>query len=65
MLVLGRKVNETIVIAGNIRITAVGIRGRSVRLSIDAPADVPVFREELLSESAAEFARKPVGNVHE
>lgn len=48
MLVLSRKLNETIVIDGNIRITVVGLRGNHVRLGIEAPARVPVLREELL-----------------
>jgi carbon storage regulator len=58
MLVLGRKLNETIVIAGNIRITTVSIRGRCVRLAIDAPADVPIFREELLDSAATNHAER-------
>ena len=49
MLVLSRKVNETILIANNIRIKVVGISGGQVRLGIEAPGDVKVMREELLS----------------
>ncbi len=48
MLVLSRKLSETIIIGDNIRITVVGIGGNQVRLGIDAPGDVPVMREELL-----------------
>ena len=47
MLVLSRKVNETIVINDNIVITVVEIRGDKVRLGIDAPKDVPVHRQEV------------------
>jgi carbon storage regulator len=47
MLVLSRKVNETIVINDNIVITVVDIRGDKVRLGIDAPKDVPVHRQEV------------------
>lgn len=47
MLVLSRKLNETIIIDGNIRITVVGLRGNQVRLGIDAPDSVGIFREEL------------------
>ena len=47
MLVLSRKLNETIVIDGNIRITVVGIRGNQVRLGIEAPDRVGIYREEL------------------
>ena len=48
MLVLERKLYERIVIADNITITVVDIRGDKVRLGIDAPKDVGVWREELL-----------------
>jgi carbon storage regulator len=47
MLVLSRKVNETIVINDNIVITVVDIRGDKVRLGIEAPKDVPVHRQEV------------------
>jgi carbon storage regulator len=53
MLVLSRKLNETIVIAGDIRITVVGIRGNQVRLGIDAPDSVGILREELCDPAAA------------
>ena len=47
MLVLSRKLNETIIIDRDIRITVVGLRGKQVRLGIEAPASVPIFRREL------------------
>ena len=47
MLVLSRKWNEAIVIDGNIRITVLGIRGNQIRLGIEAPNSVGIFREEL------------------
>lgn len=59
MLVLTRKINETVVIDGCIKITLVRIEGNKVRLAIDAPAEVPIFREELL-QAKQEFA-EPVG----
>jgi carbon storage regulator len=48
MLVLSRKLNESIVIDGNIRVMVVGFRGNQVRLGIEAPGSVPIYREELL-----------------
>ena len=48
MLVLGRKVNETITISDNIRITVLCINGNRVRLGIEAPKNLTVIREELL-----------------
>jgi carbon storage regulator len=47
MLVLSRKLNESIIIDGDIRITIVGIRGNHVRVGIEAPASIPIIREEL------------------
>ncbi len=49
MLVLSRKLNEEIVIAGNIHVKILEINGNRVRLGIEAPAQVPVLRQELRS----------------
>jgi carbon storage regulator len=48
MLVLSRKLNEKIVIDGDIVITVVKIDRNQVRLGIEAPGHVPVYREEIL-----------------
>jgi carbon storage regulator len=47
MLVLSRKVDESIVIADNIVITVVEVRGDKVRLGIEAPKEIPVHRQEV------------------
>ena len=47
MLVLSRQRDETIVIADNIEITVVDIRGDKVRLGINAPPHIPVHRKEV------------------
>lgn len=47
MLVLSRKLNESIIIGDNIRVTVSLIRGDTVRLGIEAPRDVSVHREEV------------------
>jgi carbon storage regulator len=50
MLVLSRKVGESIVIGGRITVTVVRVEGETVRLGIAAPADVPVHRQEVYDE---------------
>ena len=47
MLVLTRKVGSSIIIDGRIKIQIVKIKGRQVRLSIEAPREVRVHREEV------------------
>jgi carbon storage regulator len=47
VLVLTRKIHETIIIGGTIRVTMVSVRGRQVRLAIEAPREVSIVREEL------------------
>jgi carbon storage regulator len=48
MLVLSRKLGEKIYIGDNICITVVDIDRGKVRLGIEAPRDVPIYRQELL-----------------
>lgn len=47
MLVLSRKLGEKIVIGDNIVITVVKIDRNQIRLGIEAPSEVPVYREEI------------------
>jgi carbon storage regulator len=47
MLVLSRKMGESIVINNDIRIMVVDIRGDKVRLGVEAPREVPVHRNEV------------------
>jgi carbon storage regulator len=50
MLVLTRRIGEEMLIADNICVTVVAVRGNQVRLGISAPASVPVARRELLAK---------------
>lgn len=47
MLILTRRIGETLVIGDEIQVTVLGVRGAQIRLGIDAPREVPVHREEV------------------
>jgi len=47
MLILTRRVDESLVIGDNVTVTILGVKGNQVRIGVDAPRDVTVHREEL------------------
>lgn len=49
MLILTRRVGETVVVGDNVSVTVLGFKGSQVRLGIEAPADVSVHREEIFN----------------
>ncbi len=54
MLILTRRVGETIHIGDDITVTTLGIQGNQVRVGINAPEHVPVHREEVRRRIEAE-----------
>lgn len=50
MLILSRKIGETVVIDGQIRVKIVRLEGDSVKIGIEAPASVSVHRQEVYDE---------------
>ena len=58
MLVLSRQRDESIIIADNIKITIVDIRGDKVRLGIEAPKEIPVHRQEVFDAIQRENAQQ-------
>jgi carbon storage regulator len=59
MLVLSRRNGQRIVIDGRITLTVISVRGRQVRLGIEAPAEVRVRREELRTQQCRPAACRP------
>ena len=59
MLALARKVNESIIVNDNIEITVLEVKGDQIKIGIDAPKNVPIYRKEIytqIRESNAEAA---------
>ncbi len=47
MLILTRRVGESLMIGDDVNITVLGIKGNQVRLGVNAPKEIPVHREEI------------------
>lgn len=47
MLILTRRVGETLIVGDDVSVTVLGVKGNQVRIGIDAPKDVSVHREEI------------------
>lgn len=60
MLILSRHIGTTIHIADNITVTVLSIGQNQVRLGIQAPRDIPVFREEVYMQIQLERMRKVI-----
>ena len=62
MLVLSRKVDQEIVIDGNIKIRVLKVRGNTIRLGIEAPQDVHIARGELEKRDSRQAKNLPKAN---
>jgi len=65
VLILTRRVNETLMIGDDIAVTVVGINGNQVRLGVNAPKEVPVHREEIFNRIRQESADTEETRVRE
>ncbi len=53
MLILTRRVGESLIIGDNVTLTVLGVKGNQVRVGVDAPRDVTVHREEIAKRDDA------------
>jgi len=49
MLILTRRVGETLMIGDSVSVTVLGVKGNQVRIGVDAPKDISVHREEIFN----------------
>ena len=62
MLILTRRVGETLMIGEHVTVTVLGVKGGHVRIGINAPKDVPVHREEIYRRIQAKGTQE--GETH-
>ena len=61
MLILTRRVGETLMIGDEVTVTVLGVKGNQVRIGVNAPRDVAVHREEIYERIKREQAEAGQG----
>ncbi len=65
MLILTRRVGETVVIGNDVTVTVLGVKGNQVRLGVNAPREVAVHREEIFERIKREQSRRKTATTSE